>query len=261
MRFAIEKEDEQESILSYGIKVLISGSILLACFIIAFYYAHLISWNRYYYLFLFLNFCFLSLNQIINNYLRAIDKIKEVAISGIIQTVSTIILNILLLLLIKTGVNGYLISLIAGSLFSALYSFIVVKVSPRKLLLGKCSNDIQKEMLHYSIPLVINGIAWWVNNSIDKYFVICMLGDSENGILAISYKIPTILMVFHMIFAQAWNLSAIKEYNKEDKEGFFTKIYSLYNAALVIICSLLILINIIVSLSYETRNCRISNKM
>lgn len=244
LRFAIERKDEQKRILSYGIRVLLFGSVLLAGGIIVFYYSKYGSWNRYYYLFLFLNFFALSLNQIINNYLRAIDKIKEVAIAGIIQTITTIILNILLLLIIRTGVYGYLISIIVGSLSSALYSFIAIKLTPRELFSEHCKKETQKEMYCYSIPLIFNGIAWWINNSIDKYFVIYMLGNAENGVLAISYKIPTILMVFHLIFAQAWNLSAIKEYDKEDKDVFISSIYSFYNAGLVVLCSILILLNI-----------------
>ena len=74
--------------------------------------------------------------------------------------------------------------------------------------------------------------------------MIWMLGQAQNGLLAVSYKIPTIMTVFHTIFFQAWNLSAIKEFDPEDKDGFFAKTYTLYNACLVIICSGLILLNI-----------------
>ena len=83
-----------------------------------------------------------------------------------------------------------------------------------------------------------------MNNSIDKYFVTAICGAAQNGIYAVSYKIPTILTVFHSIFSQAWNLSAIKEFDKNDKDGFFANTYTMYNAILVILCSGLVLFNI-----------------
>ena len=46
-----------------------------------------------------------------------------------------------------------------------------------------------------------------------------------------------------MLF-RSWNLSAIREYDKEDKDGFFRNIYSAYNYILVVSCSLLIFLNI-----------------
>ena len=48
-------------------------------------------------------------------------------------------------------------------------------------------------MRGYSIPLIFNGVAWWMNNSIDKYFVTVICGAAQNGIYAVSYKIPTII--------------------------------------------------------------------
>ena len=92
--------------------------------------------------------------------------------------------------------------------------------------------------------MIFNGVAWWINNSIDKYFVTAICGIAINGIYSVAYKIPTILTVFQSIFSQAWNLSAIKEFDKNDEEGFFSKTYETYQAGLVVLCSTLIIMNI-----------------
>ena len=247
LRFAIERNDEKEAILSYGIKVLIVGSLFLTVGILCAWFVHLTSWNKSCYLFLLLYFFVSSLNQIISNYLRAIDYIKEVAISGIIQTITTVISSITLLVIFKKGINGYLSSIVLGVAISTVYCIAVIKVPFKTLLKRQCILQTRKEMLKYSIPLVFNGIAWWTNSSIDKYFVIVMLGVEANGLLAVSYKIPTILVLFHTVFARAWNLSAIREYNQEDKDGFFSNIYNTYNAGLILISALIILFNIPIS--------------
>ena len=243
LRFAIEQKEDQQRFLSYGLRILLGGSGILGLVLLLSFTFHIVAWENYCYIFLFLDFFAISLYQILNNYLRAIDKIKEVAISGVIITLVTILFNIVLLLWYRLGVIGYLVSIIAGSTVSSIYCLIAIH-APIQILRDCCDPVSKRSMRAYSIPLIFNGVAWWMNNSLDKYFVIGMCGPSENGILSIAYKLPTILSAFHTIFSQAWNLSAIREYDKNDSDGFFSKTYSLYNAGLVLVTSLLILINI-----------------
>lgn len=244
LRFAIDQKTEQESYLSYGLKVLFCGSLIFGTIIVAMWQLQILEWKEYCYFFLFLQFFSTAIYQIISNYLRAIDDIKGVAISGIVTTAVTVLFNILLLLVWKKGLVGYLISMVLGPLVASAYCFLRVNRPLSFILRKNPSRDERKAMRNYSIPLIFNGVAWWMNNSIDKYFVTAICGAAQNGIYAVSYKIPTILTVFHSIFSQAWNLSAIKEFDRNDKDGFFAKTYSTYNAVLVILCSGLILFNI-----------------
>lgn len=244
LRFAIEHGKNPKQYLAYGIRMLNIGSVALVVILILIKLFNVINWDGYFYLFLFLQYYFVAIYHIYSNYLRAIDKVKEVAISGIITTLVTIFCNIIFLLFFKVGLIGYLISMVVGSLASSVYCNIIISYSPIKLISLSVDKTIRKSMLMYSVPLIFNGIAWWMNNSIDKYFVIGILGQAQNGIYAVSYKIPTIMTVLHNIFFQAWNLSAIKEFDPKDKDGFFAETYTLYNACLILACSGLILFNI-----------------
>ena len=98
-------------------------------------------------------------------------------------------------------------------------------------------------MRTYCIPLIFNDLALWINVFLDKFFVTTICGPSQNGIYAVANKIPTILATVYMVFTQAWNLSAIQEFDKDDKDGFFTNTYSLYNAIVILACSILIILN------------------
>lgn len=241
LRFALDKNEYKEEILSYGLKILNTGAILLITILVILKKSGLLKWEIQYLFLLFMLFFIIALNQILSNYLRAIDKIEDVAISGIVITISIIASNLILLLYFKLGVTGYLYSIIIGNFISCLFCFWKIGLS---FLGKKCNNEIKQLMKSYSIPLIFNGVAWWMNSSLDKYYVVYFLGSSANGILAVANKIPTILSVFQSIFAQAWNLSAIKEFDKNDSDGFFSKTYSIYNALLVLICSGLILCNV-----------------
>ncbi len=100
--------------------------------------------------------------------------------------------------------------------------------------------SLQKSMLGYSCPMMLNTISWWINNVSDRYMVTAFCGVVANGIYSVAYKIPSIMSVFQAIFNQAWTLSAVQDFDSEDKNGFFSKMYSLYNVCMVLLCSVLI---------------------
>ena len=65
-------------------------------------------------------------------------------------------------------------------------------------------------------------------------------GVAANGVYSVASKIPSILNVFQTIFNQAWSLSAVKDYDPEDKSGFFANTYRAYNCMMTIVCSAII---------------------
>ena len=244
LRFVIGTRENPHRILSYGLRVLLAGSALLAVLLAGLHMGRAIPWASEWYVFLFLHFFALSLHEILCNYLRATDRIKETAISGILLTAVTVGLNVVLLLGFNMGLTGYLVAVSGGLLASSGYCLWVVHQPLGKLLLDCCDKRTCRAMRRYSVPLVFNGIAWGLNNSLDKYIVLWLCGAGANGVLSVAYKIPTLLSVFHSVFAQAWNLSAVKEFDNEDKDGFFANTYMSYNAVLVTGCSVLVLLNI-----------------
>jgi len=99
------------------------------------------------------------------------------------------------------------------------------------------------EMLRYCTPLIFTAIAWWINSSLDRYFVSGMLGVSANGIYSVSYKIPNILAAFQTVFAQAWSISAVTAFDKDDSDGFMGHTYEMYAMLMIFGCSGIMLIN------------------
>ena len=244
MRFAIDSEQERFGVLRFGITVVLIGSSIIGCLILLFAIINPINWDPYYYLFLYLIVLTSPLNSVLSNYLRAIDKVYAVAINGIIITATTVISNLLLLLVFKLGIYGYLISFVLSHVIGALYCCEVIYRYDRKSFSQKCEKQKGRRMLKYSFPLIFNGIAWWMNGSLDRYGIALFYGASLNGLYAVASKIPTILNVFNQIFMSAWNLSAIKEYGGDDKSGFFSGMYAAYNLVLLTGCSILIMLNI-----------------
>lgn len=169
-------------------------------------------------------------------YVRGIDKISDLSVSSIVASVITICLNISFLVFFNWGLIGYFIANIIGPMVQSLYLIIKVHVLD-DIQLKQAYQSEKKEMVKYSKPLIANSIAWWVNNASDRYIVVFFCGLAENGIYSVASKIPSILNIFQTIFNQAWTLSAVKDFDPEDKNGFFTNTYKAYNCMMVVVCS------------------------
>ena len=242
LRFSLDKDSNPKKVLSVGVKYFwISTLIVTGLVLLNKHFQFIDIFSRYSLEFI-LVYIATSLSGIVTYYARGDDKVKELSISSVIASVVTISCNIYFLLILKIGLNGYFYSTILGPTVQTIYLLSVLKSWPS---LFKHNNDkkLQKEMVRYSSPMVANAVSWWVNNASDRYVVTWLLGVSANGIYSVAYKIPSIISVLQSIFGQAWTLSAVKDFDKEDKSGFFINVYNLYNFMLVASCSVLIFLD------------------
>lgn len=242
LRFALEKEKKTRSqIISVGVILLIMSSLFIICISAINYKLNLIGIVKDYPVYFVLLYFGTAAYQLFSNFARGVDKVKEVAIASVISSVICIGLNIYLLIYADAGLEGYLIASIASTIIPSIYLILCIRDKASFTLY--INHLLVKELIAYSAPLILNAIGWWVNNAADRYVVTTMCGVAANGIYAVGYKIPSILNVFQTIFNQAWVLSSVKEFDPEDKHGFFGKTYNVYNAMMVNLCAIIIILS------------------
>ena len=154
---------------------------------------------------------------------RGVGRTIDYAISCIITGVSTILLNILLIVVFKLGAFGMITSMAVANGFGAVYLFIRLKMW-QYIDFKKKDKKLIKEMYKYSIPLVPNGISWWIVNVSDRTIITAILGAAANGIYAVSNKFPTILSSLLGIFNLSWSESAALHINSPDRDEFFSDV-------------------------------------
>lgn len=236
MRFALDKKYNREAIISIAIKYLLLSLGIIFSGLFLNYIFGFSQLGKKYGFFFFLLFFVQVLSGIVLAYVRGIDKIAELSISSVIASVISIGCNIIFLVVFRWGLVGYFLANIIGPLTQCVYLMIKANIIQNTHLRRKYSVE-NGEMLAYCKPMIANSIAWWINNASDRYVIIFFCGLAENGIYSVASKIPTILNVFQSIFAQAWTLSAVKDFDPEDNNGFFANTYKLYNCIMTIICS------------------------
>lgn len=242
LRFAMDSNYKKEDVLSTSINIAIKGTFILIIGEVLVSITHLFDISNAYLIFLCFYFIMGSLNQIFNLYLRAKNKAGVIAIGGILCTLITCVSNIVLLLVLKWGIIGYMISNTIGVFIQNVYQLLKGKIYQDIRFFNY--TDLSKPMIKYSAPLIANSLSWWVNNASDRYILTFIKGVAENGVYSVSYKIPTLLSMFQGIFYNAWSISAIAEFDEKDSDGFIGTNYSLYSFISLVLCSLLLLINI-----------------
>lgn len=241
--FVAEGKQKKEDVLTVGIIVILAASFFVSISLFVLKAANIVGMDALLLVFLFVLFFLNSYNRLFSYYLQAINQVLEVSVAGIVQTFVTVGLNILFIAIFHFGAYGYLMAVTTGLFASLFYEQMSVRKSlERRLSIKAPSKKLYKEMLMFSFPLMLNSVFWWLNTSIDKYFVIGICGVEQNGIYSVAAKLPTLLTTILTIFLQAWSVSAIKDYDKDDRDGFFGNTYEFFNALATTLCSLLILL-------------------
>ena len=242
LRYALDDSADYTSVFSVGLCFLLKGIIILVLGLCVNHVLKLSLIVDEYAFFFLLLFSSTAFTGIMTAFARGIDKVQELAISGVISTLTIIGLNLLLLLLMKWGLSGYFVANIVGVAAQGMY--LLIRVQAWRYIKLSCINKkLQKEMVRYSRPLIANSVAWWVNSTSDRYIVIWFCGMAANGIYSVGYKIPSMLNIFQSIFNQAWTLSAVKDFDSDNSSRFFTNTYKMYNMLMVMACSAIIVVN------------------
>jgi O-antigen/teichoic acid export membrane protein len=246
LRFSLDDEYSPYDVIDVDGKVIAisSGVLVLALFVL--WALGIITITPNYIIFLFVLFISGAINNNLSMYLKARDRVRLLAFWGIINMAITCVFNIVLLLVMKLGVNGYLISFVSGTIVADIGMIITGGVF-HDIKRGKWSTNIVRSILIYSAPLIANSIGWWINNASDRYILTFFCGTALNGIYAVSYKIPSILSAVQSVFYNAWSVSAITEFDKDDSDGFIGNVYTAYSSMSILACSCIMVLNIFIA--------------
>lgn len=243
MRFTID-DKKNDAYVTYGMIIIVKGTFVLTIILCILGFMPFFKKYSTYFFIIGLVFVLHALYALMQNYLRATDNIGLMVISSLLNSAVMLVLDIILIAKMGLGIKGYYIAMIVSSFVSIILMEIGCSFHKHlRLNIYRSNISIRQECLKYSIPTIFTALAWWINSSLDRYFVTGMCGVDANGIYSISYKIPTILGIFQTIFTQAWTLSAIVEFDKDDSDGFFGKTYEMFNFMMILGTAMIMLLN------------------
>lgn len=225
VRFALSKNEKKEDVLLSSLVVWGIGSLvtILATPLVGLY-APIAKWKWYLCIYVIINI-FMNIEL---NYIKAKEQNKLYATISIVQTLAMALSNILFIVIIPLGIDGYVFANIIGNLVAAVGIFIFGKVF-RDIQNAKFSSILLKRMLSYSAPLVLNSVSWWAIHSANKIIVELFLGASILGIYTVATKIPSLINVMISIFQQSWGISSVKEIESSNDSTFYSNIFNTFS--------------------------------
>lgn len=238
LRYCLDKEANRSVVVSTGISIFFIGAVLSVVIIpICYFIPKLSPYSIYLYL-LVLGSTAVNVGQA---FLKGVEKLKIYTVSTILNTALTATLNIILLVVLKLGITGYFLAFIISYFCTALFCFFGGRLF--SYLKGFSFHWSEaKEMMRYSLALVPNSLLWWITNSSGRILITMFLGTAANGLYAIANKIPTLLNTFVNVFQQAWQISAIKSDDEEDKVAYNNRMFRVYYKLILLASSFLILV-------------------
>lgn len=177
-----------------------------------------------YAVFIFTNIVAVSISNVLLQVCRGNGNMKDYSIASIIAGLSTALLNIFFILFLKKTAMYILISATIGNVLCIIYIIIREKLY-RNVNIKNINKKKLSEMIKYSIPMIPDGLSWWIVNASDRTLITSFLGSSFNGIYAISCKFTNIIAAFFSIFNLSWQESASVHVNDEDSKSFYSSIF------------------------------------
>ncbi|WHY33850.1 oligosaccharide flippase family protein [Cytobacillus firmus] len=242
-RFAFDYEDNREKygVISNAFFIGLLGTIIYSVF----FWGAFIVLRFENVILVFVYGLSMALNYQYTFIARAFIKNKLFVISGLINSLLSALINVLLIVVYNFGVESLFIAPTIGSLFQIL----LIEINLRPLKYYK-SRDLNRQMmismLKFSVPLCIATVSYWLLSGFTKLVIYQNLGAYENGLYAVASKFAAMITLVVGVFQYAWNEMAYLLSGNKDRITTYQKgINYIFKVVVLGSCVLLFIIKLI----------------
>ena len=171
MRFGLDKDADLEKNTQIGSFMLLVAAIIgIIIFPICGHISGVSSYAGYVYFYVLS----LAASQIYLCDLRGKELLLKYSIGSILVTFLTAIFNIIFLVGMHMGIEGYLIAYGIANFVTALYALAAGR-GYKAFGFSKLDKKLMRQMAKYSFVLIPNTFMWWIMNSSDRIMVTAMV--------------------------------------------------------------------------------------
>lgn len=229
----------QKIIISTALKVILIGLVIFTILLklLNFFFEY----NGYlaFILVLFSSCFYVFFQQVI----RGLGHNKWYAIMGLVNTILTISLSAIFVIVLDKSVAGILIAFFISQMASV-FLILYFKKLYKFTSLNRFDKQIAKKLIKYSWPLLPNSISWWLIDLGNRYIILFFLNEEYNGIYAISARYAGIITLFNSIFLLTWQDYAISDIDSntnnsvENASKMFNKFMVFELTAIIVLSSM-----------------------
>lgn len=158
-------------------------------------------------------------------FLRADEKSTYYTTTNVAKHILLLGVNTYLVGFLKLGIEGVFIGILIAHSFSlALLLFPILK-----RLQAKFSSELLKKLLSFGIAVIPAGLALWIMDLADRFFINHYLGFEEVGIYSLVYKFGIALSIGLVApFQLAWPTFSFSIAKNSDAKETYTKVLSYF---------------------------------
>lgn len=244
------KKNKTIEVISNGVISILIQSIISVIFLLI-----ILSFiKNEYKIFLVLNLFASIFTSLFLQISRGIGDNKIYSFGSFVSAITTIIFNILFLVVFKLRVEGMLLGTLIGQIVCGVYLFLKLKLYDC-IKFNKFKSKSVKKLWKYSFPLIPNAISWWIFGSSDRLIVSSFLGLSMTGILSAASKFSGAYTIIYNVFDRSWIESISLHIDDNDIEEYFNsmfnKIFRIFaSISIMAICVMPFVYSIMIDESY-----------
>ena len=170
----------------------------------------------------------MSLQEVYSQVFRGLGNNRAFVMVGILSALGIGLFSIIFVALMGWGIRGIFIANIVARILALGIVEARVRLVTRHTHLNISTREVARDIIHYTLPLMPGSLCWWLTGSSDRLFISHFLGLDVNGLYAVAIRFTGIISTLALIFYQAWQETAILQYNSPDRDRFFSKMLNRY---------------------------------
>ena len=222
LRYVIENEGEEKYVLATSSSYLIGLTIIYSIIFLFGFFIFNIEYG--------IAILIMAISQMGIMYYqfsaRALKKNYIYAISTVIHSITTIILNVVLIIIFRWGLLALFIANTVGNIIS-----IYILEKNLKIISQYRIKDFKKsiliKMIKYSFPLSINGASWWLITSFNNFTIAYKISIDENGIYSMANRFGSIMSLLTTVISLAWVEESFRVFNTKGSDKYFNDVLNL----------------------------------
>ncbi|PFU05165.1 lipopolysaccharide biosynthesis protein [Bacillus thuringiensis] len=218
--FDYEKVADKYAVISNGIMIQIFGALLYS--ITFFVVTSSLNYSIEYKYLIFIQGVLFAFQYYYNFVARSFSKNTLLVATGLLNSIISILINVILIVIYSMGIESLYISYIVGTLIQIIILEVKVKVLSN-FKVSTVSISLIKKLMLFSLPLCLTTISYWLLSGLIRLVISNRLGMYENGLYGVTNRLSSIMVLVVNSFQLAWYEMSYSMGKEENKKSYYGK--------------------------------------
>ncbi|PEA05523.1 lipopolysaccharide biosynthesis protein [Bacillus cereus] len=218
--FDYEKVADKYAVISNGIMIQIFGALLYS--ITFFVVTSSLNYSIEYKYLIFIQGVLFAFQYYYNFVARSFSKNTLLVATGLLNSIISILINVILIVIYSMGIESLYISYIVGTLIQIVILEVKVKVLSN-FKVSTVSISLIKKLMLFSLPLCLTTISYWLLSGLIRLVISNRLGMYENGLYGVTNRLSSIMVLVVNSFQLAWYEMSYSMGKEENKKSYYGK--------------------------------------